>query len=323
MGIYDREYIRGGSHSSSGFGSFRMWSVNTWIIAINIAVFVIDAILVGSGVTIPTVIEIHHQVLADGTVTSIPITRGLPPLQSMFHFSTALGFFRLEVWRLIGFQFLHGGVNHLFFNMLGLYFFGGLVENYLGGKRYLAFYLVCGLFGGVTYLLLNLLGNIIPGVVPGLLINDIYTPLIGASAGVFGVLIASAFIAPNAIVLLFFILPMKLWQVAYGFVILAAINLLSSGANAGGDAAHIGGAVAGFYFIRHTHLLRDFFEFFAPRKKSAAGSANKPAASFKNRRTPDDTEIDRILAKIATHGLQSLTDGEKRLLRRASESRRR
>jgi len=177
-------------------------------------------------------------------------------------------------------------------------------------------------FGAVSYLLLNLLGNILPFALPGLLINDIYTPLIGASAGVFGVLVASAFVAPNAVVLVFFILPMKLWQVAYGFVALAALNLLLSGHNAGGDAAHIGGALAGFYFIRHTHLLRDFFDFFTLSRKSR-GSRRSTAASPRSRRTPDDTEIDRILAKIATQGLHSLTDAEKRALRTATEARRR
>lgn len=319
MGIYDREYVRTGPRSSSGLGALRMWSVNTWFIVINIAVFVIDAMLYSSGVTITTVIGTRAVPLADGTIAVQQMSTALPPLQSTFHFSTARGFFGLEVWRLIGFQFLHANIGHLFFNMLGLYFFGGLVENYLGGKRYAAFYLICGMCGGLMYLLLNLLGIVVPIPAPGLLINDIYTPLIGASAGVFGVLMAAAFIAPNAIVLLFFILPMKLWQVAYGFVILALINLLLLGNNAGGDAAHVGGAIAGWYFIRHTHLLRDFFDFFAPRKSKSPRSNHRPTS----RRTPEDSEIDRILSKIATQGLHSLTNSEKRTLRQATESRKR
>ncbi len=362
MGIYDREYIRGGPRSASGFGAMRMWSVNTWIIVINVAVFVIDAMLASSGVYINVNMgdaplqNVSHEVLreavprVDGQGREIVRRTGqypgslqvelvnprtgevvgkrrydrMAPLQAMFHFSTGKGFFGLEVWRLVGFQFLHGNLMHIFFNMLGLYFFGGLVENYLGGKRYLAFYLACGVFGGLCYLLLNLLGNIVPiqMQVPGLLINDIYTPLIGASAGVFGVLMAAAFVAPNAVVLFMFIIPMKLWQLAYGFVILAVINLLMTGVNAGGDAAHIGGALAGWYFIRHTHLLRDFFDFFAPRKNSRSRPKKQAkGAPFNGRRTPDDSEIDRILSKIATEGLHSLSAAEKRKLRQATESR--
>ena len=365
MGIYDRDYARGGPRSRSGLGSMRMWSVNTWIIIINVAVFVIDSMLVSSGFSVnvnmgnawvqgvtatqreravpesiqnpqtlqkKAVVRRSLSLAGSRAVRLIDPQTGevlgerriseMPPLQAVFYFSTAKAFFQLEIWRFIGFQFLHGSFSHIFFNMLGLYFFGGLVENYLGRKRYAAFYLICGVFGGVSYLFLNLLGNILPFHLPGLLINDIHTPLIGASAGVFGVLIACAFVAPNAIVLLFFIIPMKLWQLAYGFAALAAFNLLTSGHNAGGDAAHIGGAIAGFYFIRHPHLLRDFFEVFGPRRSKRLPAKKKQKRSpFSARSTPDETEIDRILAKIATQGLHSLSETEKRALRRATESR--
>jgi len=84
---------------------------------------------------------------------------------------------------------------------------------------------------------------------------------------------AAAFIAPNAQILLFFIIPMRLRTAAYAFTALAAVNLARGGNNAGGDAAHIGGALAGFYFIRHTHLLRDFFEILGPSRKHKAGRA--------------------------------------------------
>ena len=331
MGLSDRDYARSGPRlyqTSSGLGAMRLWSANTWIIIVNVAVFVIDNMLASSGVTVNSVVRVEQVRSAiDGSISLRKIAVPMPPLEAYFHFSTAQGFFGLEFWRFIGFQFLHANVSHIFFNMLGLYFFGALVEQYLGAKRYVAFYLTCGVFGAVSYLLLNLLGNVIPVHVPGLLINDIYTPLIGASAGVFGVLIACAYVSPNSIVLLFFVIPMKLWQVAYGFVILAAINLIMSGHNAGGDAAHMGGAIAGFYFIRHTHHLRDFFDIFAPRKprikKSVKKRRSKAGPSFPGRRTPDDTEIDRILAKIATHGLHSLSEKEKKTLRQATDSKKR
>ena len=98
------------------------------------------------------------------------------------------------MWRLIGFQFLHADMLHLMFNMIALYFFGPLIEGVLGGKRYLAFYLLCGIAGGLMYLLLNLAGYVwVDSLgfveVPGLLFNAAGTPLIGASAGVFGVLV--------------------------------------------------------------------------------------------------------------------------------------
>ncbi len=249
----------------------------------------------------------------------------MTPLQGLFHFSTGKLFSELEIWRLIGFQFLHAGLIHLLFNMIGLYFFGSLVEGYLGPKRYLAFYLVCGIFGAVAYLLLNLIGGAIgtlssaPPGIPGVLFNDVYTPLVGASAGVFGVLMASAFIAPNATLLIFGIIPIRLATGAYLFVALALLNLLLGGSNAGGDAAHLGGAAAGAYFIRHTHLLRDFFDIFKPPRRSEVSPQRRKGA---RRETADEKEIDRILAKVSKTGLHSLSEGERRVLRRATESRR-
>lgn len=376
MGIYDREYVRVGPRSPQGLGRLRFLSFNTWLIIINVAVFVLDALLFSSGVAVNVSMGeryfegvtrdqvtngrvVHYEtggpnratasaiidsrgaqvprrpaavaevsangrpaLFIDGQVYEIIGVRQqqpMGPFAAWLHFSTAK-FFQLEVWRLIGFQFLHdqGNISHILFNMLGLFFFGGLVEGYLGPRRYAAFYLVCGIFGALTYLLLNLIANVLPAGynVPGLLFNDIHTPLIGASAGVFGVLMAAAFVAPNANVLLFFVIPMKLSTLAYVLTAVAFFVVLTGGSNAGGQAAHIGGALAGFYFIRHTHLLRDFFDILGPRKAKGAAKAARG-----DRAAPDNAEIDRILAKVSMQGLHSLTEAERRTLRRASESK--
>jgi len=163
----------------------------------------------------------------------------------------------------------------------------------------------------VSYLLLNLLGNGLGLQLPGVLVNSPWTPLVGASAGVFGVIMACAFIAPNAVVLVYFI-PMKLKFMAYGYVALAAYNLLSGGSNAGGDAAHIGGAIAGFFFIRNAHLLRDFFDVLGDSRKP--GKVRRRVAG----RAVDHEEVDRILAKVQEEGLRSLSEREKAVLRSAS-----
>lgn len=246
-------------------------------------------------------------------------------LASWLHFSTERGFLNIEFWRLIGFQFLHANFGHLLFNMIGLFFFGPLVERYLGSKRYLAFYLLCGICGALLYALLNL-GGIAASLmlgddvnVPGLLFNDTYVPLIGASAGVFGVLMAGAFLAPSAIVLLFFIIPMRLWVVAYGLVLLALWTVVFGGNNAGGEAGHLGGAMAGWYFIRHPRHLHGFFDFLGwvdptshhYRDRKRIGSASPHSVTHQR-------EIDRILEKISREGIQSLSDDEKRTLREAS-----
>lgn len=358
MGIYDREYVRVGPRSRSGLGSLRFISVNSWLIIINVAVFLLGVMVFARPVPV-TVGQVYNTNAQNAiletsrtvrqqprllTSTRSPTTYAfpivaqarnpdgtpafdrtgsplyihvgdelfiqMPLLHGWGHFSTLRGFFGLEMWRFITFQFLHGNFWHLFFNMFGLWVFGGMVEQYLGSKRYLAFYLTCGIFGAIAYLILNFMGAVLRLNLPGVLINETWTPLIGASAGVFGVILAAAYIAPEAILQLIFPpIPIKLKWFAYGYVAIAAWNLLMGGHNAGGDAAHVGGAIAGYFFIRNAHLLRDFFDFFGERKPPPAPT--------------DGAEVDRILAKVKAMGLDSLTPGERRVLHRATVQRRR
>ena len=305
MGIYDRDYQRaepsrggfgGGGTRGGGLGRFSAWSVTMWIIVVNCA--------------------IHLLAL---TVFSRPGQWSL--LHEYGHFSTYEGFQRLHVWRLVTFQFLHAPDNifHIVFNMFGMWVFGPMVEEALGRKRYLAFYLMCGIAGGLMYLILNLLGAM--GVsFPGVLISDPRTPLVGASAGVFGVIMACAHIAPDARVqLLFPPIPLKMKWMAYGYVGLAAFNLFFGGHNAGGDAAHLGGAIAGFFFIRNPHHLVDFFDVFNDsRPKGSRGNTSRKPKPAKKSRDTSSAEVDRILDKVNLKGIQSLTAKEKKILEKAS-----
>ncbi|MDF1869747.1 MAG: rhomboid family intramembrane serine protease [Phycisphaerales bacterium] len=298
MGIHDRDYNR----TSSGFGGPPQsgqgmlvrspgWSVNTWVIVINIAVHL------------------------------LAVTVLMPALYNIGSLTVHDAFQRLEVWRLITFQFLHSPASiwHLGMNMFGLWIFGPMVEQYLGGKKYLAFYLICGLCGGLLFSILTVLGNTTGANIPGLLSNDFNMPLIGASAGVFGVIVACAYIAPNTTVqLLFPPIPMKLKFFAYGYVGLAVFQLLAGSNNAGGEAAHLGGAIGGYYFIRNSHHLLDFFDVFGDSRGKSASNRSRKSTKAK-RGTPSEAEVDRILAKVATSGIGSLTDKEKQTLNKASK----
>lgn len=336
MGIADRDYYgvgsgRGGMRGGgrAGIGSFRFVSANTWLIIINTAVFLLDALLwemkVGGSFAVDS----------GGTQTS-------RLLYAWGHFSTYLGFSMIEVWRLVSFQFLHANLVHLFFNMFGLFIFGSIVEQHLGRRRYVAYYMVCGIFGGLAYMLLNLLEAVFGLNVPGNF-GSPSTPLVGASAGVFGVIVACAYLMPNQrVVLLFPPIPLKLSWMAYGYVAIAAFNLITGSRNAGGEAAHLGGAVAGYFFIRNTHLLRDFFDVFDDsRKPQKPGGPRRPP----KQRTPrggfrdtapaghigrergsgktgaDDSELDRVLAKVSASGIGSLTDKEREFLQTESARR--
>ena len=248
------------------------------------------------------------------------------PLMQGMHFSTKRVIGGAELWRLISFQFMHADLYHLMFNMLALYFFGVLIENILGGKRYLAFYLICGVAGGLFYLLLNLAGYLwveqaglssISG--GGLLFNATGTPLIGASAGVFGVLIGGAFLAPQARVLVFFIIPMKLSTLAWLLIIVSIVTIIFGLDNAGGEAAHLGGAAAGWALIRHPGRLHRFFDWLGRFDPTSRRFRSGSGGGKKSSKGSNPGEIDRILAKISREGLQSLTKAEKRKLQCASE----
>lgn len=351
MGIYDRDYARAGARPGAAAGGFvqgrlRRLTFVHWLIIVNVAVFVLDALLGARGVLIPVhmgdffrpdadptrmqllvqhpperpprglMAEMPIRDRASGEIVGRRVYRWMPPMTAWGHFSTAKGFLSLEVWRLVTFQFLHADVTHLALNMLALYFFGPLVEERLRTKkRFAAYYLVCGICGALLYLTLNLLGFLLGARVPGLLFDDMHTPLIGASAGVFGVLMASAYIAGDGIMLVFMVLPMKIRTGAYLMLAIALLNLLSGGSNAGGDAAHVGGALAGFFFIRNMHLLGDFFEVLGPGERKTRAWRRAAARA-------DAERLDAVLDKVRERGLHSLTEDEQDILRRATREKR-
>lgn len=351
MGISDRDYARaggpGGVRTTPGVGvRLRGLSVVHWLIIINCAVFAIDHLMGARGVAwkvhMGTVFVegapdelVRRAVRNDGATAQVgngllahPIVdpqtgavvgqwlwQYMTPLEAVGHFSTAKAFFGLEVWRFITFQFLHANLSHLLFNMIGLWFFGPIVEEALRSrKRFLAYYLICGIFGAILYLILNLIGFLVPGLpLPGVLFDSIWTPLIGASAGVFGVLMACAKVAGEATMLIMFVLPLKIRTGAYLMFVVALINLLAGGSNAGGDAAHVGGAIAGYFFIRRTHLLHDFFEVLG---------RSKPSRTARPRSAKDEARLDAILDKVKQEGMHSLTPGERKFLNRQTDEKR-
>jgi membrane associated rhomboid family serine protease len=232
MGFYDRPYARG-NYGQSTVGAMRMWSVTTWLIVINVAVFLLNSIL---------------------RTSEFPA--GI--LDHWWHFSAATALYHLQLWRFITFQFLHANFQHILFNMIALYFFGPMVESWLGPRRYLAFYLLSGMGGAAMYLLLW---------AGGVLVTDATVPLVGASAGIFGILIAGAMIAPNTTVMLLFPpIPMKLKVFALILLGLAIWAVLFQGDNAGGQAAHLGGAAVGAALTRYPRVL-DVFDKWPPRRK--------------------------------------------------------
>jgi membrane associated rhomboid family serine protease len=344
-----------------GLMGFRFWSVTTWIIVACVAVFMIDAVLPTSWVAMSpernplsavslSEVDRSQWVIADDEVRMDPSGRvrtrridatvnggyirgigeqdeiSMHMLEKWLHFSTQRGFLEVQFWRLIGFQFLHShdSIAHLLFNMIGLFVFGPIVEMYLGRKRYLAVYLICGIFGALMYVTLNLLGIIAAlmwnvNEAPFLLIGNTSIPLIGASAGVYGVIFGAAAIAPREKVLLFGIIPMTIRMLAWLVFAIAFISIIRGSNNAGGEAAHIGGALAGAFFVRRVHLLHDFFDLLGrvdPTSDHFRGGQVASAGRRSSRRSNYDSRIDAILDKVKEQGVQSLTKKERQLLER-------
>jgi membrane associated rhomboid family serine protease len=239
MGIYDRHYYR--EPSRSGVGSMRMWSVTTWLIILNVAVFVLEAFL-------------RSSALQHSYAIGVPVTdQQLRPLFYAGFFSIDTALLKMQLWRVITCQFLHAGLWHLLMNMIGLWMFGPVVELNLGSRRYAFFYLLCGIAGPVMYTVLCSLQTLSVNT-PEFLVPRFSTPLVGASAGIFGVLLAAAYLAPDRLVYVYFFeLPLKYF--AWIMMAIAAYTVLVQGPNAGGQAAHLGGGLLGVMLIRAEGVL--------------------------------------------------------------------
>lgn len=143
------------------------------------------------------------------------------------------------LWQLITYGFLHGSVLHLAFNMFALYMFGGAIERVFGAQRYLTYYLVCVVSAAITQLIFAS-------------VTGVFYPTVGASGGVFGLLLAYAMYFPNNRVMLLFPpipMPARMFVAVY-----AALELFLgvSGAQGGvAHFAHLGGLVGGFALLHH------------------------------------------------------------------------
>ncbi len=299
MILENRDYMRdGGSRYGGGGGvgggvpgvSANVPPVTLWILIVTVLVGFVDAILTGS--------------MRGGVVS--PSRWG--------QFSVAEGLAGFQLWRVITYQFLHAGIFHLLFNMIGLWVFGGLIERWWGPRRFLAFYLLCGVGGALVFALSSLM--------PGLAMVTTDSTLVGASACVLGCVVGCMMKYPKQQLGLFLI-PISFTIFALGAVYLALdlLEVLAGGRSAGGAVAHLGGAMTGFLLIRKPAMLN-----WAERLDTSGWRERVEAKRSQRRRVQTanfEAEIDRILAKVKAQGLASLTKTEKKTLATASETKRR
>jgi membrane associated rhomboid family serine protease len=237
----------------------------------------------------------------------------------------------LQPWSVLTYMFFHEGIFHILFNLLFLYWFGLLLNEYLGSKKLANIYILGGLAGGALYLLMY---NISPYFAESLS----NARMLGASAGVYAVVVAAATLAPNTTFMLILLGPVKIKYIAIFYVLIAFVN--STGNNAGGELAHLGGAALGFLYVNQLQKGRDFGSwiqgignFFSKlftrksavkvsyRKTKTYSSVGDFSQTKSSKTSPaakqeivTQEEIDLILDKIAAKGYDALSKEEKRKL---------
>ena len=202
-------------------------------------------------------------------------------------------------WTIVTYMFLHGGIMHIFFNMLGLYYFGPRVESVIGARRFVYLYFISGITGALLQT-----------------VFAPYAPMIGASAGVFGVSLAYAYFWPNVVFYIWGVLPLS----ASMMVIFNAVVAFwfGFGGMGGGVAhfAHLGGYAGAFIYLRWLNRARGTF------KRKATAAPVEVDKQLQGWRTIDVTriheanraEVNRLLDKISKEGVGSLSGSERLFL---------
>jgi len=264
------------------------------LIGINVAVFLL--------INVPAVLLrlMGNDMLANFANQYLALPAYLPTLAAHF-------------WTPVTYMFMHADIFHILFNMLWLFWMGQIFEEYLGNKRLVNLYLFGGLGGAALYILAFNVFPLFAGSLPG-------SYVVGASASVMAIVVATATLLPNYTVYLMFLGPVKLKWIATFYVVIDFLSI--TGPNAGGEIAHLGGALIGFIYIKQLNrgndLGKSVSSIFNQRPKVKVASQNKtyqqPGTSV-----PRQEEIDHILDKISQSGYDSLNKHEKEVLFRASK----
>jgi len=289
--LADRDYMR---PEDRRFSPRFRWSVTTWLLVANAAIFLVQEITQ------------HYGRFPWGRYFALSIT-GLQQ-----------GYW----WQPITFQFLHGGLFHLLANLFTIYFFGRALERELGAARYLRLYFLSGTFGGLLQLgaMYFWPAHFGPGA---------FGHVVGASAGAFGLVAAFAALYPERTLtlLLFFVLPLS---IRAKYLLYLAIGLALFGIVVPKDqiahTAHLGGIAVGLLMTTRwrfpAHRLARLLKKKEAEVPQPLAVRQRPPPRPKPARASDpdalSREVDRILEKISQRGIHSLTPEEREILEEAS-----
>ena len=234
---------------------------------------------------------------------------------------SSYGIQSLKLWQFVSYMFLHANFTHIFFNMWGLYLFGMAVLPILGTTRFLQLYVLSGVSGAGLWLLVNW--------------GSRY-PLVGASAAIFGVMMAAAMFYPDMrIQLIFPPIPMKMKTFVLVYAGVEIASELSGGGGGIAHLAHLGGFISAYIYLKALYGRQVWDMFGGVSNWLRRLSSSKPSAPHSTSKLPEGwqvysnqqsgnptsvtkEEIDRILDKISVSGMSSLTPDELAKLKRAS-----
>jgi len=280
--------------------SFKEGSTLTKLIYINLGLFVV--------VGLTNVIMMLFNIYSDWTHYLM-----LP---------ASLGTLLYTPWTIVSYMFFHTGFIHLIFNVLILYWFGKIFMNFFSQRDLVGLYLIGGFLGGIFYILAYNIFPLFSEKIDG-------SYLLGASASVLAIIVAVAVAAPDFRVRMLFFGEIRLKWIAVAGVVISLLNVASS--NAGGEIAHLGGALAGYIFaVRYkkgdniTDGLNRFLDYFVVlfRKKPVLRVTHRRPMTdheYNLQKKQENDNIDRILDKIKKGGYEALSKEEKQELFRASQ----
>lgn len=203
------------------------------------------------------------------------------------------------IWQPFTYLFLHGGLFHWLFNMLVFWMFGAELERRWGTVEFLKYFFITG-FGAALLILA--------------LTPHSAVPTLGASGAVFGMIVAFGMLYPEAVIYMYFLVPMKVWQAAVLFAFIEFFAGLQGGGDGISRFAHLGGMVTGFLYLKYWNTLRI-------QAKGLFRGLRDPKPRIELHEVTDElvSRVDHILDKVLKHGVDSLTAEEKMIMDRYSK----
>lgn len=255
-------------------------------------------------------------------------------------------------WQLFTYMFMHGGWEHLFFNMFAVWMFGRIMEQSMGRNRFLFYYITCGLGAGLAQELVQMLnywisdlGSSNQVILNGAIIStETYLNLlttVGASGAVYGILLSFGMTFPNERLFIFPLpVPIKAKYFVVGYAVIELLSALSQKGDGVAHMAHLGGMLVGLLLIlywrggngngkhggyhnydRGSNTWDKFRQWFSslgkkkePHIDVTYGGRYNQEAAYRQQKKEEEEELNRILDKVKKNGYEGLTAEEKKRL---------